>query len=112
MVTMTSELGQAARSVSALPLGMTKQCRLATQSERSGGPLSTLNGHSAAMFAPARGLYMLFLMDDRPTTIERAYQLAKSGECGGIADIKDRLRAEGYIDAPVQIYGPTLTADA
>ena len=54
---------------------------------------------------------MLFLMDDRPTTMERAYQLAKSGECVGVANIIDRLRAEGYTDAPAQIFGPTLTAD-
>jgi hypothetical protein len=47
-----------------------------------------------------------FLMDKRVTTLERAYQLAKSGKCRGVAQTKDRLRVEGYADIPTQIYGP------
>jgi hypothetical protein len=32
----------------------------------------------------------------RPTTVERAYQLAQSGECASITEVKQRLKAEGY----------------
>jgi hypothetical protein len=47
-------------------------------------------------------------MIDRPTTIERAYALARSGECAGVADIKAKLKREGYGDVAGQLYGPTL----
>jgi len=30
-----------------------------------------------------------------PSTVERAYQLARSGECADLSEIKKRLRAEG-----------------
>lgn len=42
------------------------------------------------------------------TTLERAFELAKSGECGGIQDIKDRLRSEGYTQIDDKLYGRTL----
>jgi hypothetical protein len=42
------------------------------------------------------------------TTLERAFELAKSGECGGIQDIKDRLRREGYSQIDDQLYGRAL----
>ena len=45
----------------------------------------------------------------RPTAIERAYALARSGQCGGIQDIKKRLRAEGYTAAEAHLFGATLT---
>ncbi len=48
-------------------------------------------------------------MDLRPTTLERAYQLAQSGECATVQDIKTRLRKERYNDE--QIMGPVLLAD-
>ncbi len=47
-------------------------------------------------------------MDHRPTTVERAYQLAKSGEYAGVSQIKDRLKVEGYSDVGGQLYGPTI----
>jgi hypothetical protein len=47
-------------------------------------------------------------MNSRPTTIERAYQLAKSGDCASVTEIKAKLRSEGYTDAPGQLYGPTI----
>ena len=50
-------------------------------------------------------------MDKRVTTLERAYQLARSGKCRGVAQIKDRLRVEGYADIPSRIYGSALLAD-
>lgn len=44
----------------------------------------------------------------RLTTVERAYQLAKSGECATVSEIKARLRSEGYGDVAGQLYGPTI----
>lgn len=44
----------------------------------------------------------------RLTTIERAYQLAKSGDCATVSEIKARLRSEGYSDVAGQLYGPTI----
>lgn len=35
-------------------------------------------------------------MTCRPTTLERAFELAKSGEHQGVADISKQLRSEGY----------------
>ena len=49
-------------------------------------------------------------MTYRLTTIERAYQLAESGECANVGDIKRRLSAEGYSDVQGQLYGSTITS--
>jgi hypothetical protein len=45
-------------------------------------------------------------MDHSVTALERAFQVAKSGKCSSIADLKKQLRAEGYPIA--QITGRTL----
>jgi hypothetical protein len=45
-------------------------------------------------------------MTFRPTTLERAFALARTGECASVSEIKTRLQAEGY--APSQIEGPAL----
>ena len=45
-------------------------------------------------------------MDTNITTLERAFSLAKSGECASIEDIKNRLKAEGYSLLPIT--GPAL----
>jgi hypothetical protein len=47
-------------------------------------------------------------MDYTITAIERGFQLAKSGSCASVSEIKDRLNAEGYSVA--QITGPVLSA--
>lgn len=49
-------------------------------------------------------------MNRRFTTVERAYQLAGSGECANVGEVKDRLRQEGFTDIAGQLYGPTITA--
>lgn len=41
------------------------------------------------------------------TPLERAFDLARSGECACVSDLRKRLRDEGYSDA--QVEGPTLT---
>ena len=46
---------------------------------------------------------------DRPATVERAYQLAKSGDCATVDDIKARLHAEGYASVWQHLSAPMLT---
>ena len=55
------------------------------------------------------GPYMLSAVDNRLTTVERAYQLARSGECAGVKEIKERLLIEGFQDVSGQLYGSTIT---
>jgi len=50
-------------------------------------------------------------MTDRPATVERAYQLAKSGDCANVDDIKARLKAEGYPSVWQHLSAPMLTRD-
>ena len=45
-------------------------------------------------------------MNFRPTTLERAFALAKTGEYDGVNDLKIQLKAEGY--AVQQVEGRTL----
>lgn len=48
-------------------------------------------------------------MSFRPTTIERAYQLAEGGDCRTVGDIKQRLQAEGHERVQENLYGASLT---
>jgi hypothetical protein len=45
-------------------------------------------------------------MTDRPTTLERAFALAKSGQCPTVTAVRDRLKADGYTLS--QLEGPVL----
>lgn len=47
-------------------------------------------------------------MDPDTTSLERAFDLARSGHCPNVAEIKKRLRKEGY--SAEQIMGPRLEA--
>jgi hypothetical protein len=49
-------------------------------------------------------------MTFRPTTLERAYQLADSGECRTVTDVKKRLQVEGYERIADQLYGRMVTS--
>ncbi|MGH6955541.1 MAG: hypothetical protein ACREEW_02620 [Caulobacteraceae bacterium] len=40
------------------------------------------------------------------TTLERAFELARSGQCGSVTDVRRMLAAEGYTMA--QLDGPAL----
>lgn len=51
---------------------------------------------------------MLSGMDQNLTALERAFQLAKSGQVASVADITDALKLEGYRIEQVQ--GPQLRA--
>lgn len=48
-------------------------------------------------------------MTFRPTTIERAYQLAGSGSCRTLEDIKVALKNEGYFSIQDHLHGLTIT---
>lgn len=50
-------------------------------------------------------------MTFRPTLIERAYELAASGDCRTVADIKQQLQEEGFTGLQSSLYGPSLLAD-
>lgn len=45
-------------------------------------------------------------MEIRVSQLERAFELARSGRCTSVADIKRKLRDEGYQDD--QVEGPLL----
>jgi len=49
-------------------------------------------------------------MTFRPTTLERAYQLAGSGACRTVSDVKQALQSEGYDRIQDSLYGGTITA--
>lgn len=49
-------------------------------------------------------------MNHRPTTIERAYELARSGECRTLSDVKQRLSADGHDRIQEHLYGSTVSA--
>jgi hypothetical protein len=46
-------------------------------------------------------------MSTRPTSLERAFELAKSGQCATVEEIKKKLKAEGHCE--YQIVGRTLS---
>ena len=48
-------------------------------------------------------------MSFRPTTLERAYQLAEGGTCRSVSDIKARLSEEGFMDVHDQLHGPSTS---
>jgi len=42
------------------------------------------------------------------TTIERAFALARTGECTNVAEIRKRLRAEGFDQVDAHLSGPAI----
>jgi hypothetical protein len=50
--------------------------------------------------------HLIHAMKLPPTALERAFELARSGGCAGLADIRRSLRAEGFSDK--QVYGRSL----
>jgi hypothetical protein len=45
-------------------------------------------------------------MNSRPTALERAFDLARSGDCAGVEDVRKKLKSEGY--SVEQLTGRTL----
>lgn len=50
-------------------------------------------------------------MTSRPTTLERAYELARSGSCRTVTEIKLQLQSEGYERVRDSLYGQSLNTD-
>jgi hypothetical protein len=48
-------------------------------------------------------------MTTRRTVLERAYDLAKTGDCAGVAEIKACLKAEGYRAVDAELYGRAVS---
>lgn len=49
-------------------------------------------------------------MTFRATTLERAYQLAESGACRTVGEVKQQLKIEGYERIQDALYGSTITS--
>ena len=47
-------------------------------------------------------------MTFRPTTLERAYQLAEGGTCRTIGDVKAQLKSEGFSSVQDQLHGMSI----
>ncbi len=50
-------------------------------------------------------------MSFRLTALERAYQLARSGACRTVTDVRQTLVVEGYERVQDALYGPALVSD-
>ena len=48
-------------------------------------------------------------MTFRPTTLERAYQLAESGASRTVSEVRQALQSEGYDRIQDALYGSTIT---
>ncbi len=49
----------------------------------------------------------VWMTSDRLTAIERAFELAKSGDCANVAELRKQLRSEGYPE--YHLVGPSLS---
>jgi hypothetical protein len=58
-------------------------------------------------FTPPTSRATVSSMDPATTALERAFQLARSGDYASVPDIKKQLTTEGY--AVTQVTGGTLT---
>ena len=50
-------------------------------------------------------------MSEPLTTIERAVQLAQSGDCRSVNDVRQRLRREGYIGVGTELAGAAINRE-
>jgi hypothetical protein len=74
---------------------------------RANGPFKKSRSGPGA--SARHSAYMLFVMTGGLSIIERAYQLARSGECANLTGVKDRLRTEGYANVNGHLSGPVIT---
>jgi hypothetical protein len=65
-------------------------CTITDRGQRDADPLE---GASFGILSPS---VMLSAMDEKTTSMERAFELAKSGLCNSVTDIERSLKAEGY----------------
>ena len=47
-------------------------------------------------------------MTSNPNVIDRAFQIARDGQCNSVADIRERLIREGYEQVGAHLGGPTI----
>lgn len=50
-------------------------------------------------------------MSHRPSTVERAYELARSGKCLKIEDLVRQLKAEGFEAVEAHMSGSSIRAE-
>jgi hypothetical protein len=50
-------------------------------------------------------------MSEPPTMIARAIQLAQSGDCRSVNDVRQRLRREGYVGIGVELAGIAINRE-
>jgi hypothetical protein len=48
---------------------------------------------------------------ERPTTVERAFELANSGQCDNLPDIVARLKGERHESVDAHLAGPSIRKD-
>jgi hypothetical protein len=48
---------------------------------------------------------------DRPTTVERAFELARSGDCRSLPDIVAALKRERHESVEAHLAGPSIRKD-
>jgi hypothetical protein len=63
----------------------------------------------AASFAQSAPVRMP--LPPRPSTVERAFELARSGDCQGVADIVSALKRERHESVDAHLAGPSLRRD-
>ncbi|MES3151477.1 hypothetical protein [Sphingomonas faeni] len=47
-------------------------------------------------------------MTGQLTTVERAFELARSGSCNSVNDLRQRLRREGYDAVHIHLHGASI----
>ena len=50
-------------------------------------------------------------MTNKPTILERAYELARSGDITDLQDISRKLKSEGFEAVDAHLAGPSLRAE-
>lgn len=48
---------------------------------------------------------------ERPTTVERAFELANSGQCDNLPDIVAKLKGERHESVDAHLAGPSIRKD-
>ncbi len=79
-------------------------CPFPARHEDAQDPAHGARRFSRKLARPHCNIY-LWLMN-RPTALERAFELARSGECATISEVRKRLSDEGH--SAQQIEGPSL----
>ena len=60
-------------------------------------------------FSERRAFNVAGTLEERPSVIERAFQIAKSGTVASVAELTEKLTAEGYANAGQILGGRSLS---